>query len=94
MLLETPEPNLVAGMRWPQVSYTQRFNARHKECWHLFQGRCKALPVGREGGYFSAVIETVQMGDSRTFSTWRLRLEDSNLQTDIATFHFSLHPKD
>jgi putative transposase len=62
MLLETPEPNLVAGMRWPQVSYTQRFNARHKECWHLFQGRYKALPVGREGGYFSAVIETRQMG--------------------------------
>jgi putative transposase len=52
----------VAGMRWPQVSYTQRFNARHKECWHLFQGRYKALPVGREGGYFSAVIETRQMG--------------------------------
>jgi len=29
LLVETPEPNLVAGMKWFQGTYTQRFNARH-----------------------------------------------------------------
>ena len=55
LLLETPEANLVAGMRWFQGTYTARFNARHRVCGHLFQGRYKALPetgagVGGAGG--------------------------------------------
>lgn len=48
-LLETPEPNLVDGMRWFQSTYTQRFNARHEVWGHLFQGRYKALLVDRKG---------------------------------------------
>ena len=39
LLLETPEPNLVAGMKWFQGTYTLRFNARHRLSGHLFQGR-------------------------------------------------------
>ena len=39
LLLETPEANLVAGMRWLQMTYTVRFNRRHRLCGHLFQGR-------------------------------------------------------
>ena len=65
MLIETPEPNLVAGMRWLQGTYTQRFNVRNKECGHLFQGRYKALPVGREGDYFSAVAEYIHLNPAR-----------------------------
>ena len=30
LLVETPEGNLVAGMKWLQGTYTQRFNGRHK----------------------------------------------------------------
>jgi len=30
LLLETPEANLVAGMKWFQGTYTQRFNRRNK----------------------------------------------------------------
>ena len=45
LLLETPEPNLVNGMKWFQGTYTQRVNSRHKEWGHLFQGRYKALVV-------------------------------------------------
>ena len=30
MLMETPEPNLVAGMKWFQGTYTLRFNARRR----------------------------------------------------------------
>ena len=48
LLLETPEPNLVAGMRWFQGTYTIRFNHPHQLSGHLFQGRYKALPVAAE----------------------------------------------
>ena len=46
LLLETPEANLVAGMKWFQGTYTQRFKARHRRCGHLFQGRYKAWRKG------------------------------------------------
>ena len=36
LLAETPEANLVAGMKWLQSTYTQRYNARHKVFGHLF----------------------------------------------------------
>ena len=31
LLLETPEANLVAGMKWLQGTYTQRYNSRHEQ---------------------------------------------------------------
>ena len=37
LLIETPEANLVAGMKWLQGSYTQRYNGRHKVFGHLFK---------------------------------------------------------
>lgn len=45
LLVETPQANLVAGMRWFQTSYTVRFNRRHRLSGHLFQGRYKAVVV-------------------------------------------------
>ena len=30
LVLETPEPNLVAGMAWLQSTYTIRLNHRHQ----------------------------------------------------------------
>ncbi|MBU1692765.1 MAG: transposase [Verrucomicrobia bacterium] len=45
LLIETPEANLVAGMKWMQGTYTQRFNTRHRVRGHLFQGRYRAIPV-------------------------------------------------
>src|SRR4030043_1613235 len=45
ILLETPEGNLVDGMKWFQSTYTQRFNRRHGVVGHLFQGRYKALII-------------------------------------------------
>ncbi len=47
-MLETPEPNLVVGMQWLQSTYTKRFNVKHRECGHLFQGRFKSLVVDRD----------------------------------------------
>ncbi|MGI8603326.1 MAG: transposase, partial [Verrucomicrobiales bacterium] len=36
LLLETPRPNLVAGMSWLQNTFTIRFNRRHRLSGHLF----------------------------------------------------------
>jgi hypothetical protein len=46
--VETPEPNLVAGIRWFQSTYTMRYNRRHRLSGHLFQGRYKAIVVDPE----------------------------------------------
>lgn len=65
-LLETPEPNLVAGMRWFQGTYTARFNHRHGVYGHLFQGRYKALPVSPdEQGYFLQVSSYIHLNPAR-----------------------------
>jgi REP element-mobilizing transposase RayT len=66
LLLETPEPNLVAGMQWLQGTYTKRFNVRHKEWGHLFQGRYKALLVETgAGNYFSTIGNYVHLNPAR-----------------------------
>lgn len=58
LLLETPEPNLVAGMKWLQGTYTQRYNARHRKRGHLFQGRYRAVPVEAEAGIYLQTVST------------------------------------
>jgi REP element-mobilizing transposase RayT len=43
LLVETPEPNLVWGMKWLQSTFANRFNRFRKANGHVFQGRYKAL---------------------------------------------------
>lgn len=43
--LETPQPNLVAGMHWLQGTLAARFNRFRQERGHLFQGRYHALLI-------------------------------------------------
>ena len=43
LCLETPEANLVDGMRWLQSTFANRFNRFRGEQGHVFQGRYKAL---------------------------------------------------
>lgn len=43
LLLETPEPNLVAGMKWFMSVFSQGWNRRRKRRGHVFQGRDKAV---------------------------------------------------
>jgi hypothetical protein len=50
LVVETPQPNLVVGMKWLLGVYTKGFNLQHKECGHLFAGRYKALHVEGRGG--------------------------------------------
>src|SRR6185437_4163044 len=60
LVIETPKPNLVAGMKWFLGTYTGRFNRRHKLFGHLFAGRYKALIVDGSGnGYLRTVCDYV-----------------------------------
>lgn len=47
-MIETPEGNLVLGMRRLNGAYSQEFNRRHGRVGHLFQGRYKSIIVDRE----------------------------------------------
>ncbi len=65
-LLETPQANLVAGMRWFQSCFTVRYNLRHRKAGHLFQGRYKAVLVDPESqGYFAAVADYIHLNPAR-----------------------------
>jgi putative transposase len=66
LLLETPEPNLAAGMKWFQGTYSIRFNCRHKLRGHLFQGRYKAVLVDpEERGYFVTLSDYIHLNPVR-----------------------------
>ena len=66
LVLETPQANLVAGMKWFLGTYTSRFNRRHKLFGHLFSGRYKALIVDGSGdGYLKTVCEYVHLNPAR-----------------------------
>jgi len=66
IVIETPQANLVAGMKWFLGVYTKRFNIRHKTCGHLFAGRYKALVVDGSGnGYLETVCDYVHLNPIR-----------------------------
>jgi REP element-mobilizing transposase RayT len=66
LVIETPQPNLVAGMKWLLGTYTGRFNRRHKLFGHLFSGRYKALIVDGSGsGYLKNVCDYVHLNPVR-----------------------------
>ncbi len=66
LVLQTPQPNLVAGMKWLLGVYTRRFNIRHRLCGHLFGGRYKALIVdGGGNGYLQKVCDYVHLNPAR-----------------------------
>ena len=66
LVVETPNANLVAGMRWFLSTYTARFNRRHKLFGHLFSGRYKSLIVDGSGnGYLRTVCDYVHLNPVR-----------------------------
>ncbi len=66
LVVETPQPNLVAGMKWFLGTYTSRFNGRHKLFGQLFSGRYKSLIVDGSGsGYLKSVCDYVHLNPAR-----------------------------
>ena len=66
LFIETPEPNLVAGMQWLQNAYTRRFNTRHRKWGRLFGDRYKAVVVeGSEGEYYRTLMDYIHLNPVR-----------------------------
>jgi REP element-mobilizing transposase RayT len=66
LVIETPRPNLVAGMKWLLGTYTNRFNRRHKLWGHLFSGRYRSLIIDGSGrGYLKTVCDYVHLNPVR-----------------------------
>ena len=66
LVVETPEPNLVAGMAWLQSTYTIRLNHRHKLFGHVFSGRYKSqLIEGSGDGYLRTACDYVHLNPVR-----------------------------
>jgi len=66
LVVETPQANLVAGMKWLLGTYTARFNRRHRLFGHLFSGRYKSLIVDGSGkGYLRTVCDYVHLNPVR-----------------------------
>jgi hypothetical protein len=66
LVVETPNANLVAGMKWFLGTYTSRFNRRHKLLGHLFSGRYKSLIVDGSGdGYLRTVSDYAHLNPVR-----------------------------
>jgi putative transposase len=66
LVIETPQPNLVFGMKWLSGVYTKPFNIRPKLCAHLFAGRYKALVVeGSGNSYLRTVCDYVHLNPVR-----------------------------
>jgi REP element-mobilizing transposase RayT len=66
LVVETPQGNLVAGMKWFLGTDTSRFNRRHKLFGHLFSGRYKVLLVDGSGnGYLKTVCDYVHLNPVR-----------------------------
>ena len=65
LLIQTPEPNLVVGMKWLQNTYTRRFNIRHRLWGRLFGDRYKAMPVENEGYYYETLVDYIHLNPAR-----------------------------
>ena len=80
LVVETPQPNLVAGMKWLLGTYTSRFNRRHQLFGHLFSGRYKSLIVDGSGtGYLKSVCDYVHLNPARA----KLVPEEQPLQSFV-----------
>lgn len=65
-LLETPGGNLVEGMKWFLSAYSMRFNVRHGQRGHVFQGRYKAVVIDKSsGGHFETASTYIHLNPAR-----------------------------
>jgi REP element-mobilizing transposase RayT len=64
LVVGTPLGNLSQALGWLQVTYTVRFNRRHRRSGHLFQGRFKAQLVEADA-YAQWLVEYVHLNPVR-----------------------------
>jgi len=89
-MVETPQPDLSAGMRQLNGIYTQRFNRHHRRVGHVFQGRFKAIIVDRDS-YLLELSRYVVLNPVRAHLV--KRVEDHNWSSDRATAGLDAAPR-
>jgi putative transposase len=66
LFLQTPEPNLVAGMSWLQNTLTRRYNVRHSKWGRLFGDRYKAVVVeGTDRYHYQTLMDYIHLNPVR-----------------------------
>ncbi len=68
LLLETPQPNLVVGMKWLLGTFSQGWNRARARQGHVFQGRYKSVPVNGSDAdryYFRIVADYIHLNPAR-----------------------------
>lgn len=68
LLVETPEANLVTGMKLLLGSFSQGWNHRRSRHGHVFQGRYKSIPVNASDSdpyYFRIVADYIHLNPAR-----------------------------
>jgi len=68
LLVETPEPNLVTGMKYLLGTFSQGWNARRSRRGHVFQGRYKSVPVSAAADsphYFRIAADYIHLNPAR-----------------------------
>jgi REP element-mobilizing transposase RayT len=63
LCVETPDPNLVEGMKWLQSTFANRFNRFRKINGHVFQGRYNAILL--DGESVGAVCHYIHLNPVR-----------------------------
>jgi len=66
LFLETPEPNLVEGMKWLQNVYTRHYNNTHRKWGRVFGDRYKSVLVeGESDDYFITLTDYIHLNPVR-----------------------------
>ncbi len=68
LLLETPQANLVKGMKWLLGVFSQGWNRARGRKGHVFQGRYKSIPVNdseADPSYFRTLADYIHLNPAR-----------------------------
>jgi putative transposase len=75
LLIQTPDPNLGAGMQWFHGRYGTWFNQRHKTSGHVFQGRYQSVRVTSDPQWIATLryiaLNPVEAGLCEDARDWR-----------------------
>lgn len=80
LAIQTPQPNLVTGMKWLQSTFATRFNRFHKEHGHVFQGRYKPLLI-KENRSLLGLINYIHLNPVRATICKLKDLQDYELSS-------------
>ncbi|MCX8156475.1 MAG: hypothetical protein N3J91_08525 [Verrucomicrobiae bacterium] len=61
MVVHTPAPNLVAGMKWLLGAFTIKYNRRHQRRGHLLAGRYRSVLIEPKAPFLPAGVDYVHL---------------------------------